>query len=273
MPETPESSRTSLAASQSRPQVQRTWATRQRGLAAQPAQNVSSTPVGDAASPPSVAEADQPTRVLGCPMCGSGINLRERAFLYNVRICRPCEHGFLARRFLAFAVDLLLAGLLVNAVVAPLCTRLETFGLGALGRALINLGPLLLLMWKDGFAGHSPGKWLFGLRVIATDSWQPIGFWRSFKRNLCLLVPFVVFVIADEVWHGQPRRGDKWAGTKVIWRRYAHCRPFLPPGHTCPGCGYNLTGNTSGRCPECGQDIPEEIRRCIPQPSATTHEE
>lgn len=21
---------------------------------------------------------------------------------------------------------------------------------------------------------------------------------------------------------------------------------------TCPGCGYNLTGNQSGRCPECG---------------------
>jgi predicted Zn-ribbon and HTH transcriptional regulator len=20
----------------------------------------------------------------------------------------------------------------------------------------------------------------------------------------------------------------------------------------CPGCGYNLTGNQSGRCPECG---------------------
>ena len=28
-------------------------------------------------------------------------------------------------------------------------------------------------------------------------------------------------------------------------------RPFYPPGH-CQKCGYNLTGNVSGVCPECG---------------------
>lgn len=28
----------------------------------------------------------------------------------------------------------------------------------------------------------------------------------------------------------------------------------FPAGH-CPGCGYNLTGNTSGICPECGSRI------------------
>lgn len=27
-----------------------------------------------------------------------------------------------------------------------------------------------------------------------------------------------------------------------------------PPGH-CLECGYNLTGNVSGRCPECGTDV------------------
>ena len=30
------------------------------------------------------------------------------------------------------------------------------------------------------------------------------------------------------------------------WRRHQ-------PGH-CVTCGYNLTGNTSGRCPECGEN-------------------
>ena len=29
-------------------------------------------------------------------------------------------------------------------------------------------------------------------------------------------------------------------------------RRRIPPGH-CQKCGYNLTGNTSGRCPECGK--------------------
>ncbi len=28
-------------------------------------------------------------------------------------------------------------------------------------------------------------------------------------------------------------------------------RRRIPPGH-CRKCGYNLTGNVSGRCPECG---------------------
>ena len=35
--------------------------------------------------------------------------------------------------------------------------------------------------------------------------------------------------------------------TIILWRRDR--RP--PEGH-CQTCGYNLTGNTSGRCPECG---------------------
>ena len=31
-------------------------------------------------------------------------------------------------------------------------------------------------------------------------------------------------------------------------------RPLPPPGH-CQKCGYDLTGNVSGRCPECGTVI------------------
>ena len=29
-----------------------------------------------------------------------------------------------------------------------------------------------------------------------------------------------------------------------------------PPNGLCQCCGYNLTGNTSGRCPECGVSVP-----------------
>jgi hypothetical protein len=35
-----------------------------------------------------------------------------------------------------------------------------------------------------------------------------------------------------------------------VWRN----RRRIPPGH-CRTCGYNLTGNVSGACPECGERI------------------
>ena len=41
------------------------------------------------------------------------------------------------------------------------------------------------------------------------------------------------------------------APNALLWyllRRY-------PPGH-CPRCGYDLIGNTTGICPECGTGIP-----------------
>ena len=31
--------------------------------------------------------------------------------------------------------------------------------------------------------------------------------------------------------------------------------PGMPPGH-CTTCGYNLTGNVSGKCSECGAPVP-----------------
>jgi hypothetical protein len=36
--------------------------------------------------------------------------------------------------------------------------------------------------------------------------------------------------------------------TVLIWRRAGR---YNPVGH-CDKCGYNLTGNVSGFCPECG---------------------
>ncbi len=36
----------------------------------------------------------------------------------------------------------------------------------------------------------------------------------------------------------------------MLWRRHRR----IPPGH-CQKCGYNLTGNVSGVCPECGEKV------------------
>jgi hypothetical protein len=39
----------------------------------------------------------------------------------------------------------------------------------------------------------------------------------------------------------------------LFWRD----RRRIPPGH-CQTCGYDLTGNVSGRCPECGSPCPQQ---------------
>jgi len=40
----------------------------------------------------------------------------------------------------------------------------------------------------------------------------------------------------------------------IYFLRRWRTRRRIPPGH-CPKCSYNLTGNTSGVCPECGTTI------------------
>ena len=42
--------------------------------------------------------------------------------------------------------------------------------------------------------------------------------------------------------------------TAILWRRD---RRTVPLGH-CPHCGYNLTGNESGVCPECATPVPKQ---------------
>lgn len=41
---------------------------------------------------------------------------------------------------------------------------------------------------------------------------------------------------------------------------------FVPPGH-CPHCRYDLTGNESGKCPECGTPIPPETNVPVAPPA------
>ena len=41
--------------------------------------------------------------------------------------------------------------------------------------------------------------------------------------------------------------------TTILWRRDRRPRK----GH-CPDCGYNLTGNESGKCPECSTPVPKQ---------------
>jgi hypothetical protein len=59
--------------------------------------------------------------------------------------------------------------------------------------------------------------------------------WLDRRIFLPLWVPFALVAIP----------------TAILWWRD---RRRIPPGH-CRNCGYNLTGNVSGICPECGAEI------------------
>ena len=51
------------------------------------------------------------------------------------------------------------------------------------------------------------------------------------------------------------KRQCKQCGAKFVGRSKLPPRPGV-----CALCGYNLTGNVSGRCPECGWRIPRHLR-------------
>jgi predicted amidophosphoribosyltransferase len=38
----------------------------------------------------------------------------------------------------------------------------------------------------------------------------------------------------------------------LAWTAWRWRRDRRPPPGCCQRCGYNLTGNVTGRCPECG---------------------
>lgn len=60
-----------------------------------------------------------------------------------------------------------------------------------------------------------------------------------------------------------------------LWRRAKTATPRGPLD--CIHCGYNLAGNTSGICPECGTSIPDDVkdalRRTQPEPLADASQE
>ena len=79
----------------------------------------------------------------------------------------------------------------------------------------IALGVLMIAMLlRDGFRGRSMGKQLLGLRLV-TPKGDRCGWFRSFIRNVPLLVPLWNVVEVVLVLLGRPRTGDRIARTTV----------------------------------------------------------
>ena len=93
------------------------------------------------------------------------------------------------------------------------------------------------------------GLWLGGFRVVRATLFQPV-FSPQFSRagsshwylELPLYLPFLVFATSLAALCVYPRLPF----TRRRWRR---------KHGLCVSCGYNLTGNVSGACPECGTEV------------------
>tara|TARA_Y100000589_G_scaffold331941_1_gene388063 strand:+ start:261 stop:920 length:660 start_codon:yes stop_codon:yes gene_type:complete len=215
-------------------------------------------------------------------MCEKQANERKARPLYGTKICKKCYYGLTNRRQLAYVIDWFIWMFVASFV---------TVGLAAFRRSLMTNSPpasvesirtiiaiiSLLLSYlimpmifglKDGFSGMSPGKWICGVQVLDAETHLPISFIQALKRNLILIVPLLPLVIAFTLAKGY-RLGDKWANTKVVLRSKRNHLVFTG-GLSCEDCQYDLTGNVTGNCPECGRQIPEAAMRQIHEDAQTT---
>lgn len=214
---------------------------------------------------PSPTPLDYATPARGvCPLCSD--RPVGRKALYGWPVCKKCLYKFANRRQVAYLVDALLFAVVVFPVMWWVGGQLGTLGWTELQVEIAVTAIALLLnvmfVLKDGFDGQSPGKRLTGVQVIDEATGRPISFAQSFKRNAVLLVGVipvvgglaslaVVVTIAIQMNKGH-RLGDRFAGTRVVWKRHADSPVYGGSDSLCRQCGYDLTGNESGRCPECG---------------------
>lgn len=141
-------------------------------------------------------------------------------------VCKKCNNKFANRRQIAYVIDAVIwrfvgygigmafGAFLIN--VTPGISQMQLYLSG------LGLGYVLFLFFacKDGFGGKSPGKMVAGVHVVDESTLEPIGFTASFKRNLCLAIPFVVLVVLVQMSKGK-RLGDRWANARVVWSKYA----------------------------------------------------
>lgn len=151
--------------------------------------------------------------------------------LYGHDVCKRCLHGFANRRQAAYLVDIFVFGA-IRIFVATLLMSISHFEPGPFFVAgIVTFYFNWPILFREVFSGYSPGKAVFGVRVLSEDTWEPVGFGRAVLRTLPILIPFVPLVIAFTMMRGK-RIGDGWARTRVIWNRYRNHPIFVPTALT-----------------------------------------
>jgi uncharacterized RDD family membrane protein YckC len=157
-----------------------------------------------------------------CPLCGLDKNMKKPMPLYDTLVCKKCLYKFANRRQIAYIIDNVLFRIALLPVVIGIAVAVQQLQLGGAAEILANLSVWLLIpifFFKDGFSGYSLGKLICGVRLMNVETGKPGGFGMSFVRNLPMLIPFVVVIMAFQLQKGN-RWGDRWTKSKVIWMKY-----------------------------------------------------
>jgi uncharacterized RDD family membrane protein YckC len=177
-----------------------------------------------------------------CSICDASTVLPEKR-LYGHNVCTKCHSDFAMKRAFAYIVDMTLWSIFcfplmffifvlsgISGAVVGAATHNDNSGANMFVVVLLLgcLGAALLVLGRDGFAGHSPAKAMFGLQVIDDRTGRPVNFFDSIQRNLPLAIPFMPVYAGYQLFQSDGRRiGDGWARTKVIWKPYRDKAPFL----------------------------------------------
>ncbi len=204
---------------------------------------------------------------VNCGLCGRALGGFSPR-LNDVRVCGSCYADYFTRRHVAFALDWFVLFLV------PWAALMWLAGFSGTGPVFMGVdSPLMIfliaripLVIRDAVFHRSPGKALTGLGVIDRISGEGCNFTQSVKRNFVLAIPVLGVPYAWLTLFSGRRIGDRYAGTLVVWQSRRHMPPFEYYSTACRGCGYDLTGNMSGICPECGIALDHQMRRRVGLP-------
>ena len=199
----------------------------------------------------------------------------------GVVTCDHCRGAYVSRRIGGYLFDFIFV--VVLGVLMGVCWGwIDPWVNGQFEDVLYYFmlaGVFLCIFGRDCVGGRSVGKRMVGLRVVRHVDGEKAGFFRLFGRHCFGFGGFVLLsvlgivsgagdVFAVWIWlyvigyHGQKlvltligrRHFSDWLmGTRVEW--WAE-RDKLKGG-VCGGCGYDLRGNVSGDCSECGLVLSE----------------
>jgi uncharacterized RDD family membrane protein YckC len=225
-------------------------------------------------TPAPIVNYDTGGRGTKCAIC---MQRPPKKKTYGYDVCSKCHYAFANRRQVAYLIDAIVLTAInfsVNValfyaarpLLAGVRVPLAEYPPFVMINYAVQLTLASLFICKDGFGGYSLGKLAMGVRVLDNSTGKPAGFLQSWKRHPFLylsLFPYpygaiavvvIILVIAYQDAGGY-RLFDKFAGTRVIWKKYAHLPIFGGNALVCESCRYDLQGNTSGTCPECGTAV------------------